>query len=99
MKNTLLFGILIITLVSCEQSKKYEYVELGTKESIFGGTERDEKDGVTIRAKTDSIAYLEAYQKFCISEKVSKDMEEVMAVLQQNRLISNYWMSKEIILL
>lgn len=76
MKKIILLGILIITIVSCQQSKKYEYVELGTKESIFGGTERDEKDGVTIRAKTDSIAYLEAYQKFCISEKVSKDMEE-----------------------
>lgn len=76
MKRTLLFGILIVVFASCQQSKKYKYIEIGTKESIFGGTERDEKDGVIIRATTDSIAYLEAYQKFCISEKVSKDMEE-----------------------
>lgn len=77
MKKLLLMGTLIITVVSCQQSKNYEYVELGAKESIFGGTERDEKDRVIIRAKTDSIAYLEAFQKFCISEKVSKDMEDV----------------------
>ncbi len=63
-------------MVSCQQSKKYEYVEIETRESIFGVTERYEKEGEIIRAKTDSIAYLEAYQKFCISEKVSKDMEE-----------------------
>ena len=36
------------------------------------------KDAVTIRAETDSIAYLEAYQKYCISEKVARDMKEAL---------------------
>jgi hypothetical protein len=78
MKKIILLGLLIILVASCEQSKKYEYVEIGLKENFSGGTERDEKDGVTIRAKTDSIAYLEAYQKFCIAEKVAKDMKEAI---------------------
>lgn len=77
--NKIIFSILFITIfASCEQSKKYEYVEIGLKESLFGGTERNEKDAVIIRAKNDSIAYLEAYQKFCISEKVSHDMKEAL---------------------
>src|SRR5690554_6543780 len=78
MRKIILLGLLIILVASCEQSKKYEYVEIGLKENFSGGTGRDEKDGVTIRAKTDSIAYLEAYQKFCIAEKVAKDMKEAI---------------------
>lgn len=76
MKRKLLFAFIVIIFVSCQQSIKYEYVEIGIKESIFGGTELDKKDGEIIRVKTDSIAYLMAYQRFCISEKVAKDMEE-----------------------
>jgi len=78
MRKNLLLVLLIITITSCEQSKKYKYVEIGQKESLFGGTERDEKDAVIIRSKNDSIAYLDAYQKFCISEKVSQDMKEAL---------------------
>ncbi|MCL8009431.1 hypothetical protein M8845_18545 [Gelidibacter japonicus] len=78
MKKLLLLVLLTIIISSCEQSKKYEYVELGLKESIFGGIDQDEKDAVIITAKTDSIAYLEAYQKFCISEKVAQDMQEAL---------------------
>lgn len=52
-------------IISGQRSKKYEYVEYvverETKESIFGGTECDEKDGEIIRTKNDSIAYLKAY--------------------------------------
>lgn len=72
-----LFTFLTFTIISCQQSKRYEYIEIGIEKSVFGNTERDEKDGQIILAKTDSIAYLNAYQKFCISEKVAKDMEEV----------------------
>lgn len=78
MKKTLLFLLSITLISSCEQSKKYEYIEIGQKESLFGGTENDEKDIKIIHAKTDSIAYLEAYQIFCISEKISKDMKEAI---------------------
>jgi hypothetical protein len=78
MKKLLLLVIFISIITSCEQSKKYEYVEIGQNESLFGGTERNEKDTIIIRAKNDSIAYLEAYQKFCISEKVSQDTKEAL---------------------
>lgn len=76
MKKLLL--LLTIIISSCEQSRKYEYVELGLKELIFGGIDQDEKEAVIITAKTDSIAYLKAYQRFCISEKVSQDMQEAL---------------------
>lgn len=78
MKKILQLILLITLTTSCEQSKKYEYVEIGLKESLFGGTERDEKNTVTIRAKNDSIAYLKAFKEFCISEKVSQDMREAL---------------------
>jgi hypothetical protein len=78
MKKNLFLVLLITTITSCEQSKKYEYVEIGQKESLFGGTERDEKDAVIIRAKNDSIAFLDAYQKFCISGKMQQDMKEAL---------------------
>ena len=78
MNKTLLYILLISVIYSCEQSKEYNYVEIGVKESLFGGAGKDEKVAVTIRAETDSIAYLEAYKKFCISEKVSQDMKETL---------------------
>lgn len=76
MKSVIFFLATVLLLVSCQESKKYEYIEVGTKSSVFGGMERIEKDIEVIKAKTDSVAYLEAYQSFCISEKVSKHMQK-----------------------
>lgn len=72
-------GLMVLTmLVSCQPSKKYEYVEIVMEESILGGAELVEKDGVTILAKNDSSAYLEAYQTYCISEKVAQDIRAAL---------------------
>src|SRR5690606_19589130 len=75
MRFKLTLQFLILMFFSCQN--KYEYIEIGTKKSIFGGTEREVKDGLTIRAKTDSIAYMKAYLRFCISEKMYEDIDEV----------------------
>ena len=75
--NKFLLVVLVVVLASCQQLKEYEYTEIGTRESIFGGTERIENNVEIIRAENDSVAYLKAYRKFTMSEKLSKDMVEV----------------------
>lgn len=63
--------IVVFILNSCE--KKYKYVEREIKGSILGGIETIEKEEEII-AKTDSSAYLLAFQKFKISEKINRQM-------------------------
>ncbi|WP_114790433.1 hypothetical protein U0035_14240 [Niabella yanshanensis] len=70
-----LFVLLLIVMASCENKKSYSYVEIVDEESLFGGYNRKEKDAEIIKASSDTSAYLEAYQKFCISLKVNKDMQ------------------------
>ena len=41
----------------------------------MGGTDTKEKEAKPIKAADDSSAYLQAYQNFCISQKVNKDMQ------------------------
>jgi len=74
LKINFLFAILLV-LASCKKS--YKYVEIVEEKGIMGGSSQTkEKDPKTISAENDSIAYLEAYEDFCISLKVNKDMEE-----------------------
>lgn len=69
-----LFGLLLL-VCSCQHS--YEYVETVLEPSLMGGrkTETD-KDAEVIKEKNDTLAYLAAYQKFIISQKVFRDMSE-----------------------
>ncbi len=76
-KNIVLF-ILILFLVSCQKS--YKYVEKVSEEDVLGGKQIKEKDEIIIKALNDSSAYLDAYQRFCISVKVSKDMAQSLGV-------------------
>ena len=71
-----LFGLIILIsiLTSCDNKKNYKYIEVVQEESMLGGTDTREKEPKVIRAATDSSAYLEAYQNFCISQKVNTDM-------------------------
>jgi hypothetical protein len=71
------FALLLLTiaLYSCDNNKSYKYVEVVQEESILGGTDTKEKEAKPIKAADDSSAYLEAYQYFCISTKVNKDMQ------------------------
>jgi hypothetical protein len=68
--------IFLSVFTSCDNKKSYKYVEVVEEESILGGTDTKEKDSRTIKEATDSAAYLEAYQLFCISLKVNRDMKQ-----------------------
>jgi hypothetical protein len=77
----ILFFVLLLTMIffeSCEFKKSYKYIEVISDESVFGGVDIKEKEPKTIMAISDSAAYLEAYQSFCISQKVNNDIKEAM---------------------
>ena len=65
----------MVALFSCDTRKSYKYVELVQEESVFGGTTSKDKEAKQIKAENDTLAYLEAYENFCISAKVTKDMQ------------------------
>ena len=73
--------ILLSFLTSCDSKKSYKYVEVVNEEGLLGGTTTKEKDPKTIKAATDSAAYLEAYQSFCISLKVNRDMKQSLGTV------------------
>ncbi|WP_340112633.1 hypothetical protein [Maribellus mangrovi] len=60
MKRLIYLTLLLTALVGCKH--KYTYIEISKE---YGSVRELEKN--TIKAKTDSIAYLEAYRSFCIS--------------------------------
>jgi len=75
MKKAVFKSLLFVLLItSCSQ--EYSYVEVVLEKGILSGVETKEKDPEIISATNDTLAYLEAYKKFCISVKVNKDMEE-----------------------
>lgn len=76
MKKILLF-LLMFGLLGCNGNKPYKYVEIVNEKSLFGNSyDEKEKEPIVINAKNDSLAYLEAYKRFCISQKVRKDMAD-----------------------
>lgn len=77
MRLKITYLLAFVVLLSCEKS--YKYVEVVEEKGLLGGaSQTKEKDPKTISAANDSIAYLEAYEDFCISLKVNKDMQEAM---------------------
>ncbi|MDR1006850.1 MAG: hypothetical protein LBL74_08335 [Bacteroidales bacterium] len=75
-KSKFLILLLAIALTSCNSDKKYTYVEVVLEKGIAGMVDRKEKEPKIINAKNDTLAYLYAFQNFCISVKVHKDMQE-----------------------
>lgn len=67
-----IIGILAL-LSSCKKS--YRYIEIVEEKDIISGQkEIKEKDPVTITAVSDSDAFCQAYQKFCIAQKIENHM-------------------------
>ena len=86
----MLMLMLNIVLTSCDNEKKYTYVEVVLDKGIFGGIDKKEKEPKIIQAKNDTLAYLKAYQSFCIAVKVNKDMKETYKEPLPPRLNLNY---------
>lgn len=76
MKKTLiLLAITASIFVACEKKQTYTYIEYNEEDDLFGGTD-EKKEEKTFEAYSDSIATIEAYSKFTISQKVNSDMVE-----------------------
>jgi len=69
----------LLVLHGCQSTpkmKSYQYIEMKREQSLFGGFDETKSDPKTIKAENDSIAYCEAYQMFCIAQKVNRDMKK-----------------------
>lgn len=53
---------------------QYEYVEYVEEQSLLGRRSVVAEDAKIIHASSDSMAYIEAFELFCISQKVYIDM-------------------------
>lgn len=76
MKKLLLISILVSIFSACTINKEYKYVEVVNDRGIFGNVSIEDEDENIIMAPSDSDAYLKAFEKFCISQKVYKDMQD-----------------------
>lgn len=73
MKHLLCLIGFFIFVTSC--NKSYKYIEIvEERDFISGELKTKEKDPEIIYAESDSAAYCEAYQRFCIALKVRNDM-------------------------
>jgi len=72
-----LLTIAVILFISCNTNKTYKYIEhINDPDLIGDGYTLKDKEAVIIKANNDEDAYSQAYEKFSISKKVSKDMNE-----------------------
>ncbi len=74
MKRIYVLLAVLFLVTSC--NNKYTYVEVIRQQQIFGGTKLTTKEEAKIRARSDTAAYLEAYQQFCISQAVYQGMKQ-----------------------
>lgn len=74
MKRLYIFIAVLLAFTAC--NKRYTYVEIIRQQQMFGGTKVVTKEEVKIRAHSDTAAYLEAYQQFCISQAVYQGMKQ-----------------------
>jgi hypothetical protein len=80
------YGFLILALLFTSCNKPYKYVEVFEDISVYGTKEIKEKEPKTISAANDSVAYLDAFETFCISVKVNKDMQKTMGTVYSTPL-------------
>ena len=74
MRKLILLISVLLLVSSC--NKKYTYIEVVRQQQMFGGTKVATKEEVKIYARNDTAAYIEAYEKFCISQAVYLGMKE-----------------------
>lgn len=80
MKHFIIVLISSLVLFSCgkapqkESPRIYVYIEIDKQQNPFGGSKKVEAEADTITAMNDSLAYIEAFKKYCISLKVYETM-------------------------
>lgn len=70
------FSITLLILTSCNNYKNYKYIEIAEEEGLSGRKSIVEKSEKTIRAVSDSAAYIAAFRDFMITKKIREDMFE-----------------------
>ena len=60
--------VLLFSLLSCNHQKEYKYVEQVIESDPFWGTSKKEKEAEVIYASSDTAAYIEAYNKYILSQ-------------------------------
>ena len=78
--KTILLLLIVVLLSGCQ--KKYQYVEEVMENLMYGGHTKTTKEAETIRAKNDTLAYIEAYRKYDTQEE-SFYIEEITTSLFQ----------------
>lgn len=66
--------LLFACVVMCGCQKKYQYVEEVIERSVLTGIHESENEPEEIKALNDTMAYIAAYRKFCISQSVYNKM-------------------------
>lgn len=74
--NYFYYLLLVFLLISCNSNKTYTYVETIDETKILGRAISEKADSVF--AANDTLAYLEAFKKFCISRKVHADIRATL---------------------
>lgn len=65
-----------IFTLSCVTEKNYTYIETVREYDLFGRASIVDEEGKNIKALSDTVAYIEAYTNFCISQKVYDDLRK-----------------------
>jgi len=78
MTRTLCILTLTITIISCNSKHTYMYVETVVPPNT--GLNFQDKDPETIKAASDSEAYIQAYTNFCISKYANDQTEKASGV-------------------
>lgn len=73
--NKFLISAFVLILIITACNNKYKYVEITKEKDLIGDYYNEkEKEPEDIFAKNDSLAYLKAFERFCISVEVYKKM-------------------------
>jgi hypothetical protein len=71
--------VFVFALLSCNQQKEYKYVEQIIESDPFWGTSKKEKEAEVIYASSDTMAYIEAYDKYILSQTAQERARRELA--------------------
>ena len=74
----LVFTLTLVVSCTIDTSKEYEFIIFKEVTSIFNEDIQIETITKIITAKSDSIAYIDAFTEFCIRQKISSDMKKTI---------------------